>query len=112
MPENWKPLFELEAVPEGGMRACMVEGREFVVCRTKDSVFVLDNFCTHASARLSEGRLRGTRLICPLHGAAFDVRDGRVLGAPASRPLATHRVRIIAGQVEIAAAPNAATPTP
>ena len=74
----------LDDVPEGKMHACAVGGREIVVCRTKDGVFALDNICTHAYARLSEGRLRGTRLICPLHGASFDVRDGRVLGAPAT----------------------------
>ena len=77
------------------------------LCRTiGDGVFALDNICTHALARLSEGRLRGTRLICPLHGASFDVRDGRVLGAPATRPLATHALRIVDGGIEISVAPS------
>ena len=96
----------LDDVPEGKMHACAVGGREIVVCRTKDGVFALDNICTHALARLSEGRLRGTRLICPLHGASFDVRDGRVLGAPATRPLATHALRIVDGGIEISVAPS------
>jgi 3-phenylpropionate/trans-cinnamate dioxygenase ferredoxin subunit len=39
--------------------------------------------------------LRGMKLICPLHGAAFDVRDGRALGGPASRPLATHAIHVV-----------------
>lgn len=84
----------LTEIPEGGMRTARVGEREIVVCRTKGGVFALDNVCTHAYARLSEGRLRGTRLICPLHGAGFDVRDGRPLGPPATRALATHAVRI------------------
>jgi nitrite reductase/ring-hydroxylating ferredoxin subunit len=54
---------------------------------------------------LSEGRLRGTRVICPLHGASFDVRDGRVLGAPAERALAVHELRIVGGIIEIALEP-------
>jgi nitrite reductase/ring-hydroxylating ferredoxin subunit len=98
----------LDDVPEGKMLACAVAGREIVVCRTKDGVFALDNICTHAHARLSEGRLRGTRLICPLHGASFDVRDGRVLGAPATRPLTTHALRIVDAGIEISVAPAAA----
>ncbi len=92
------PLAELGV---GTMRACALGGREIVLCRTKEGVFALDNICTHAYARLNEGRLRGTRLICPLHGASFDVCDGRVLGAPAARPLATHPVRITGDCVEI-----------
>ena len=80
----------------------MLEGREIVVCHTKDGIFALDNICTHAQARMNEGRLKGLRLICPLHGASFDLRDGRVLGAPATVPLAHHEVRIVDGFVEVA----------
>ena len=91
----------LAECPAGSMHAHTVGGREIVVCSTKDGIYAVDNICSHAFARLSEGRLRGTRLICPLHGAGFDVRDGRALGAPASRPLATHRVRVTDDGVEI-----------
>jgi nitrite reductase/ring-hydroxylating ferredoxin subunit len=92
---------DLSDVPEGKMHACAAGEREIVVCRTKQGIFAVDNICTHAYARLNEGRLRGTRLICPLHGASFDVRDGRVLGAPATRPLPTHAVVVIGDRVEI-----------
>lgn len=95
----------LSDVPEGKMHALTVDGRELLICRTKEGVYALDNICTHAYARLNEGRLRGSRLICPLHGAAFDVRDGRVLGAPATRPLATHVVNIVDDRIEISVAP-------
>jgi nitrite reductase/ring-hydroxylating ferredoxin subunit len=83
------------------MKACNINGRAVVVCRTRDGLFALDNICTHAFARVSEGRLRGFRLICPLHGASFDARTGKVLGAPAVRPLACHGVRIVDGMVEV-----------
>ena len=83
------------------MRACTLSGREIVICHTKQGWFALDNICSHALARMCEGRLRGVRLICPLHGAAFDVRDGRVLGAPATRPLVSHGVRIVGDTIEV-----------
>jgi 3-phenylpropionate/trans-cinnamate dioxygenase ferredoxin subunit len=85
------PLTDLA---EGTMQVRSLGGREIVVCRTKAGLHALDNICTHAYARLNEGRLRGTRLICPLHGASFDVRDGRALGAPATRPLAAYPIQI------------------
>jgi nitrite reductase/ring-hydroxylating ferredoxin subunit len=92
----------LAELPAHGMRACMIGGREVVICRTHEGVFALDNICTHAQARLSEGRLRRTRLVCPLHGASFDIRDGRVLGPPAEIPLASHALRLEAGVIEVA----------
>ena len=93
---------KLAELPLGSMRARVVGGRELVICHTREGVFALDNICTHAHARLSEGRLRATRLSCPLHGACFDIRDGRVLGSPAEMPLPTHAVRVVDGTIEVA----------
>jgi len=92
----------LQEIPRGQMRACMLAGREILLCHTKQGIFALDNICTHAHARMNEGRLRGQRLICPLHGASFDVSDGHVLGAPATLPLAHYAVRVVEGFVEVA----------
>jgi 3-phenylpropionate/trans-cinnamate dioxygenase ferredoxin subunit len=104
-----KPRFEsaitLCELGAGRMKSCVLAGREILICHTPEGFFAVDNTCTHADARLSEGRLRGTRVICPLHGASFDVRDGRVLGAPAERALAVHALRIVDGIIEVAVEP-------
>lgn len=96
------PALSLAELPRGRMRCVTVAGREVLICHAREGLFAVDNICTHALARMDEGRLRGVRLICPLHGASFDVRDGRVLGAPASRPLASYPVRVVAGMIEVA----------
>jgi nitrite reductase/ring-hydroxylating ferredoxin subunit len=89
----------------GRMKSCVLAGREILICHTPEGLFAVDNTCTHADARLSEGRLRGTRVICPLHGGSFDARDGRVLSAPAERALAVHALRIVDGIIEVAVEP-------
>jgi nitrite reductase/ring-hydroxylating ferredoxin subunit len=99
---HFAPALALSELPVGSMRGCTLGGRELVICHTRAGLFALDNTCTHAEARLCEGRLRGTRLVCPLHGAAFDLRDGRVLAPPAVQPLARHLVRVTAGVIEVA----------
>src|SRR5437763_3484989 len=99
------PLMTLAEIPQGSMQTRVLEGREIVICHTREGVFALDNICTHAHARLCEGRLRATRLVCPLHGASFDVRDGRVLGPPAELPLPTHAVRLVGEVIEVALGP-------
>jgi 3-phenylpropionate/trans-cinnamate dioxygenase ferredoxin subunit len=88
-------------LPEGQMRLVQVEERSFLLCHTKEGWYALDDICTHAYAKLHEGRLRGHRLICPLHGASFDCRSGAVLGAPAIQPLKTYHVRCTGEFVEI-----------
>ena len=78
-----------------------IDGRAIVLCHTAHGWFAVDDRCTHAEARLHEGWLRGCKIICPLHGAAFDVRDGRVLGPPAFHWLVTYRVRERDGRIEV-----------
>ena len=84
MSADFIPVLALSELPVGAMRAVTIGGRELLVCHTREGVFAVDNICSHAYARLCEGRLRGTRLICPLHGASFDVRltEGRVELSP------------------------------
>jgi 3-phenylpropionate/trans-cinnamate dioxygenase ferredoxin subunit len=106
---TFKPLLALADVSRGRMRSCRVGERELVVCHTRDGVFTVDNVCTHAFARMSEGYLKGTRLTCPLHGATFDVRTGAVLGGPATIPLTVYQTRVADGMVEVALPPEAET---
>jgi 3-phenylpropionate/trans-cinnamate dioxygenase ferredoxin subunit len=84
----------LNEIAKGQTLCVEVDGREILLCHTSDGLYAVDNLCTHAAARLCEGKLKGNRLLCPLHGAAFDVRDGSALTRPASIPLATYPVSV------------------
>jgi 3-phenylpropionate/trans-cinnamate dioxygenase ferredoxin subunit len=99
---QFQPALSLVDIPLGSMRPVTLGGREIVICHTKEGVYALDNICSHAHARMCEGRLRATRIVCPLHGASFDIRDGKVLGPPAVQPLPTFQVRVVDGKVEVA----------
>jgi nitrite reductase/ring-hydroxylating ferredoxin subunit len=100
--KTFQPLLALSDVGRGRMRSCRVGDLELVVCHTRDGVFAVDNNCTHAFARMSEGYLKGTSLSCPLHGATFDVRTGAVLSGPATIPLAAYQTRVENGMVDVA----------
>ena len=102
MADDWHDIAAMTDVPVGGMFAGEIGGRAILVCHVREGWFALDAVCTHAEARLAEGLLRGCRLVCPLHGAALDIRDGRVLAPPAFHWLRTHRVRIAGGRIEVA----------
>jgi len=57
--------------------------RELLICHTGAGVSAFDNLRTHTEARRCEARLRKLTRLCPLHGGAFDRRDGAPLGSPA-----------------------------
>jgi 3-phenylpropionate/trans-cinnamate dioxygenase ferredoxin subunit len=86
-------LGDLSDLTDGQLR-CFEEIGKYgiVVCRAGGQLYALDDNCSHADTPLSEGRLRGFGLTCPLHGASFDVRDGSHSGPPAWEGVPDHQV--------------------
>ena len=94
MDKNREYRVQAGDLPARGKTLCVAaEGGELLLCHTADGFFAVANLCTHAAARLCEGKLKGHRILCPLHSGAFDVRDGRALSRPATVGLATYPVR-------------------
>jgi len=54
--------------------------------------------CTHRLGPLSKGKLDGSTVTCPYHGAQFNVCTGAVLRGPAIDPLKTYRV-VVDGEI-------------
>lgn len=100
-------------IPEGSAKAVAVLGHDLLVARVGDSYYVAQDLCPHMGARLSEGRLDGTIVICPRHGSRFDLKDGRVLRwtdlprpvaaiakvVKSPRPLRTYPVKLLGDRV-------------
>jgi len=72
-----------------------------VVCKVQGEIYALEDNCSHADTPLSEGRLRGWNITCPLHGASFDVRDGSHGGPPAWEGVACYKVERVEGEVVV-----------
>ena len=80
------------ALRDGEMKAVEIEGEALLLCRIEGRYHAIRDACSHADQALSEGRLRGPTIYCPLHGARFDVRTGACLAKPATEPVASYAV--------------------
>jgi 3-phenylpropionate/trans-cinnamate dioxygenase ferredoxin subunit len=90
-----------------GKTICIVLAeREILLCHTHEGFYAVDNLCTHAAEKLDGGRLKACKILCPLHGAAFDVRDGTALSRPATIPLQTYPVKIEGDSIFVAPNPS------
>lgn len=80
-----------------------------VVCRVAGALHAVEDNCSHRDAKLSEGRVRGGLITCPVHGAQFDVRTGAHQGPPASMPIACYAVEEDGARVTVRLGTSAAT---
>jgi len=90
-------------IPPGAKKIVEVDGVEVVVVNLDGVFHALEDVCTHDGGPLGEGALEGCQLICPRHGARFDVRTGAALTMPAFEPAPTYTVRVQDGDVLVEA---------
>ena len=76
-------LGDFSDLDDGELTTCEVGDLEILLCRVDGRLYAIEDNCSHADTPLSEGRLSGFQVNCPLHGASFDVRDGSHSGPPA-----------------------------
>jgi 3-phenylpropionate/trans-cinnamate dioxygenase ferredoxin subunit len=76
-----------------------LRGAPVVLARVGDAVYACGDTCAHRGGSLSEGRLTGTRLACPLHGWMYDVRTGECVLPGRGARVPSYRVRVEGDEV-------------
>ena len=66
-------------------------------------LYALEDRCSHDDGPLVEGDWEPEEavVVCPRHGATFDIRTGRALTLPAYLPVDTFAVRVEDGVVKV-----------
>lgn len=78
-----------------------IDGLPIIIYRIENQYYALEDVCSHDDSPLGEGKLMGFCIICPRHGARFDVRTGEVQSLPATQNVASFPVRIVGNNIEI-----------
>jgi len=76
---NFVQVGKTGELEDGTMKEVLAQGREILLARVGDKYYAADNRCPHMRGKLSQGKLEGTVVTCPLHGSRFDLRDGQVV---------------------------------
>jgi 3-phenylpropionate/trans-cinnamate dioxygenase ferredoxin subunit len=95
--ETWTFVCTGSELLPGEMRTAFdeVTAAPILVLNLDGELYALEDICSHEDFELSAGTFEpaeGT-IECVLHGARFDVRDGRPLCAPAYEPVAKFPVK-------------------
>jgi 3-phenylpropionate/trans-cinnamate dioxygenase ferredoxin subunit len=95
------PVAPAKDVPPGERIFIDVDGEPLVIFNIAGKYFAIADVCSHDDGPVGEGDLEDFDIICPRHGARFDVRTGKALALPAVIDIPAYPVRVVDGQIEI-----------
>lgn len=99
--EGWVSVASSADLPEGQLRRVTVDGIPVLLVRLNGQLRAIAATCSHAGGPLDEGSLDDGVVTCPWHGSRFRLRDGAVVGGPATFPQPAFEVREGAGGIEL-----------
>ncbi|HLH23156.1 MAG TPA: Rieske 2Fe-2S domain-containing protein [Chloroflexota bacterium] len=91
---EWGIVGPVAAYRDGQAHEAYVAGHPLVIVAIDGQIHALDGRCPHRHALLTEGRLEGDGVRCPLHGFRFDVRSGACLWPSGAAPVPTYDTRV------------------
>lgn len=88
-------------VPDGRPEIFDVDDRKIAVYRLDGAYYAIEDLCTHDGGPVAEGEIDGGEVICPRHGARFDIKTGAARSFPAVTPVDTFPVRVDGDEIWI-----------
>jgi nitrite reductase/ring-hydroxylating ferredoxin subunit/DMSO/TMAO reductase YedYZ heme-binding membrane subunit len=106
--DGWLMVGPPQSIPDKGARIVAAPGGERIaVFRDGKTIGALSNLCAHQNGPIGEGRIIDGLVTCPWHGYQYQLKNG-CAPAPFTEKLATYRVRLKGGMIEVIPQPLAA----
>lgn len=92
---NFVKVGTVDEVPENGAKLVEIDNVRVALFNIDGQIHAIEDVCTHDGGPLVEGEVvNGCEVVCPRHGARFDIRTGAALSFPAFEATNTYEVQI------------------
>ena len=101
MSEVFHDVIGVADFPADGKFVVAIGGWTVLVCQVDGAFYAVNDRCSHAASPLSGGRIRRGTVMCPLHGARFELATGNCVGAAYPR-LRQFALQVTDGRIAVA----------
>ena len=99
--DDFLTLCPADEIKHGDREVFGVNDHWIAVFNVDGKYYAIEDLCTHDGGDLADGELNNYEIACPRHGAKFDIRDGKVLSAPAYIDIPWYETRVENGNLQI-----------
>jgi 3-phenylpropionate/trans-cinnamate dioxygenase ferredoxin subunit len=98
---DYVDIASIDDLPENERLFLEIDDLQIVLFNLAGQIFAIGDVCTHDNGPLGDGELDGFEIICPRHGARFDIRSGQVKALPAIVDIPAYPVRIVDHRIQV-----------
>ena len=98
---DFHAVAEVTELPNGERLFLEFNDGYIVIFNVGGDYYAIADVCTHDDGPLGDGDLEGHEVVCPRHGARFDIRTGKALTLPAVVDIPSYPIRVIDGEIQI-----------
>ena len=93
----------VDELPPGSVKIVHAGDVSLGVYNLDGEYYAIEDRCSHDDGPLCEGDFdeEAGVVVCPRHGANFDIRTGRALTLPAFAPVSVYPVRVDDGTIKV-----------
>ena len=91
---DFEEIASVDDLKDADRLEVFVDDTPVLLIRVGDQYFAIEDVCTHDGQPLTDGCIEDGAIICPRHGARFDLQSGRALCMPATKPVRTFEVEV------------------
>jgi len=94
MTKTYLDVCAIDDLPLGERLFIQLGEVPVVIMNVNGEYYAIEDVCTHDDGPLGEGEIEDDEIICPRHGARFNLRTGEVLTLPAVMGVKTYPTKI------------------
>ena len=98
---NFLEIAPTGELPVGERLFIEVEGRSIVIFNLAGKFYAIGDVCSHDNGPVGDGEIEENEIICPRHGARFDIRTVKATSLPAVVDIPSYPVRVMGDMIEI-----------
>ena len=91
----------IDELTDGGRIIFEIGGLPVALFNLGGQYYAIADLCSHDDGPVAEGELEGLEIVCPRHGARFNMETGEALTLPAVVDIPVYPVRVVGDDIQI-----------